>query len=350
MVEKMDTLHVYGVDVIVKLQATFKGNSEYMLALSHLGDPRNAFLIYFPLAYFCHHSVGKRVLFLAAIAEWLNAVLKWFLHGERPYWWVNEEKSHWNTTVRLQQYKLTCETGPGSPSGHAMVTSAVWFVMVSSVLHYAIEKHRAVWSVLLWTWFSVFMLCVSVSRCFIATHFPHQVLAGTFTGILLAWVVCTQISTNKLQLKHYVITSLWLLVSSLGVYSLLQQLGVDPAWSISKASRWCARPEWIHLDTTPLFALMRDAGQILGLGIGVCLIKEPILSSIGKLLCIPITIGLTLTSEQIKVPVVSSTVIFYTMALYKHTMLPIVVVGVVPRIMSILFSGKVEKETKTKNS
>lgn len=38
------------------------------------------------------------------------------LHGERPYWWVNEMKQHEHivNVPSLQQYSLTCETGPGN--------------------------------------------------------------------------------------------------------------------------------------------------------------------------------------------------------------------------------------------
>ena len=51
--------------------------SDLMLHLSHLGDPRNAFLIYFPLSFCLHKPTGEKVLWLAALAEWINAILKW---------------------------------------------------------------------------------------------------------------------------------------------------------------------------------------------------------------------------------------------------------------------------------
>ena len=33
------------------------------------------------------------------------------LRGDRPYWWVHESAKWQNVTI--QQYELTCETGPG---------------------------------------------------------------------------------------------------------------------------------------------------------------------------------------------------------------------------------------------
>lgn len=48
-----------------------------MLFLSYIGDPKFAFTFYFPVTYFLHNSVGKRVMWVTVIAEWLNAVAKW---------------------------------------------------------------------------------------------------------------------------------------------------------------------------------------------------------------------------------------------------------------------------------
>lgn len=41
---------------------------------------------------------------------------------------------------------------------------------------------RAVERVLVWVSFTVVLVAVNVSRLFIATHFPHQVVAGSLTG------------------------------------------------------------------------------------------------------------------------------------------------------------------------
>jgi len=48
-----------------------------MILLTKLGDPRHCFLLYFPIAFFTQPKLGVRVLVLASVAEWLNAVLKW---------------------------------------------------------------------------------------------------------------------------------------------------------------------------------------------------------------------------------------------------------------------------------
>jgi hypothetical protein len=43
--------------------------------------------------------------------------------------------------------------------------------------------------------------------------------------------------------------------------------GVDPQWSVRLAFKWCEQPEWIHVNTTPLFSLVRDCGSMFGLAL-----------------------------------------------------------------------------------
>lgn len=82
------------------------------------------------------------------------------LFGQRPYWWVQETDFYHNGSLpHLEQFHITCETGPGehpctvkcrifllyfhvsfpflysgSPSGHAMGSSCVWYLMITSAL------------------------------------------------------------------------------------------------------------------------------------------------------------------------------------------------------------------------
>jgi len=43
--------------------------------------------------------------------------------------------------------------------------------------------------------------------------------------------------------------------------------GVDPQWSVHLAYKWCEYPEWLHVNTTPLFSLVRDCGSMFGLAL-----------------------------------------------------------------------------------
>ncbi|KAL3836740.1 hypothetical protein ACJMK2_022158 [Sinanodonta woodiana] len=264
----MDVLHVTGVHAILWLQTTFKDQSEWMLIASHLGDPRNAFLIYFPIAYCLHKPTGEKVLWIACLSEWINAVLKWILHGERPYWWIKESD---NKLPSLNQYRLTCETGPGSPSGHAMVTAAVLCTVVFAYIRLSKARWYKPWCC--WICFALMMLAAGVSRCYIATHFPHQVVAGTLTGVAMA-MIFLKVALKDVSLKTYILLVIFIPVSSVLTSAVIRMIGLDPDWSIAKAMKWCAESQWVHPDTQPYNAVQRDAGSLLGYGIFVSIARS----------------------------------------------------------------------------
>ncbi len=61
---------------------------------------------------------------------------------------------------------------------------------------------------------------------------------------------------------------------SLSVYTYLEQwVGFSPDWSIAKATEWCKNKDWIHIDTTPLYAMVRFSGAALGLVFAIGLIR-----------------------------------------------------------------------------
>lgn len=53
------------------------------------------------------------LMFWAAPSQTLSSFFR-ILFGERPYWWVHETGYYANTVrPHIQQYPMTCETGPG---------------------------------------------------------------------------------------------------------------------------------------------------------------------------------------------------------------------------------------------
>uniref|UniRef100_A0A8W8JM59 Glucose-6-phosphatase n=1 Tax=Magallana gigas TaxID=29159 RepID=A0A8W8JM59_MAGGI len=331
----MEYVHLRGVEIIQQIQHTFRHHVDLMQFLTRVGDPRYAFLIYFPLAYCFHRSTGTRVLWIACLSEWLNGVLK-ILHGERPYWWVNEVRLHDHVVnvPSLEQYSLTCETGPGSPSGHAMVTSAVLYSIGTSFIKHGVKHTGKLERSLVWISFTIVLIAVNISRLFIATHFPHQVVAGSITGILLAEVVKHE-HTNHLTFCHYIVWSLLLVSGVFLTYTGIILLGLNPLWSLDLAKKWCARSEWVHPDTTPFFAFVRDVSSLIGVGVGVLLSGNPRIPkqlSMGqKLLHVGMSILLTLTIENIKISPTSS--IFYIVGFLKFTTMMIGVVYIIPQIL-----------------
>ncbi|XP_048222997.1 glucose-6-phosphatase 3 isoform X2 [Perognathus longimembris pacificus] len=132
-----------GIAMAEALQNRLPGLENVWLWVSFLGDPKNLFLFYFPVAYYASRRVGISVLWISFITEWLNLVFKWILFGERPFWWVHESGYYNQAPVKVHQFPSSCETGPGSPSGHCMITgAALWPMMTALSSQVASRAHR----------------------------------------------------------------------------------------------------------------------------------------------------------------------------------------------------------------
>uniref|UniRef100_A0A8C2AHT9 glucose-6-phosphatase n=1 Tax=Cyprinus carpio TaxID=7962 RepID=A0A8C2AHT9_CYPCA len=254
------------------------------------------------------------------------------LFGERPYWWIGHSGLFSKNPPKVQQFLSTCETGPGSPSGHAMVTGAVWWVIVSFLASsFHTRTGRSVFKILAavpYLLYAVFLACVGLSRIFILAHFPHQVIAGLLAGQKLNYIVLYCITLHYITL-HY-IAFLALLLGALLMHGALQNIGVDLSWSISLAKRWCSRSEWIRLDTAPFSSLNRDAGVLLGLGLAQY--WKP---GGWDLPWVPRTLCLALSSialhyiSSFPVPTVPP-LLFYSLFFLKYSIVPQVVMVLVP--------------------
>ncbi|CAN9508664.1 unnamed protein product [Ophioblennius macclurei] len=276
----MDWLQGFGVSSTHFLQTRFPDARGLFLWVSWAADLRNTFFVFFPLWFHLRPHVGVKLIWVAVVGDWLNLVFKWILFGERPYWWVHETPYYAaGEAPHIEQYPMTCETGPGSPSGHAMGAAGVYYTLVTAVLAVMTSKKKLGskrsssrdWylKVALWTLFAAVQVCVCLSRVFIAAHFPHQVVAGVITGMLVAEAFSRTQWIYSASMRTYFLTTLFLTGFAVGFYLLLLAAGVDLLWTLEKAQRWCARPEWVHLDSTPFASLLRNMGTLFGLGLGL---------------------------------------------------------------------------------
>uniref|UniRef100_A0A8C3HT93 Glucose-6-phosphatase n=1 Tax=Chrysemys picta bellii TaxID=8478 RepID=A0A8C3HT93_CHRPI len=253
----MNVLHDMGIQATRYLQEHYQGSQDWFLFISFAADLRNTFFILFPIWFHLCEAVGVKLIWVAVIGDWLNLVFKWILFGQRPYWWVRETDYYGNaSTPVIQQFPLTCETGPGETP---LERGVIW---QNHAPHYtqggeasstaAAGRGVGIYQPL-WAGFWAVQVCVCLSRVFIAAHFPHQVIAGVISG----------------HLRRYLGTTLFLFSFALGFYLLLKALGVDLLWTLEKAKRWCDRPEWVHIDTTPFAGLLRNLGILFGLGLAL---------------------------------------------------------------------------------
>ncbi|XP_041714867.1 glucose-6-phosphatase 3 isoform X2 [Coregonus clupeaformis] len=262
------------------------------------------------------------------------------LFGERPFWWVGESHLFDKNPPKLHQFASTCETGPGSPSGHAMVTAAVWWVMASSLGSLLYSYTRSVLlSAVPYLLYLLGLVAVGLSRIFILAHFPHQVIAGSLTGFILGVVLSRQVPEGR-PLVFFVSSSFGLLLSAFLIHSGLTRLGFDLSWSIALAKKWCSHSEWIRLDTAPFSSLTRDCGAILGLGLaqywkpgGYTLPWAP------RALCLALCSMALYHVHRLPLPIQPQP-LFYFLFFIKFTIVPQVVMIYVPGFVHLLTHKK----------
>ena len=198
-------------------------------------------------------------------------IWKWFihnvyyrlLHGHRPYWWIQIKNI---TNQGLIQTPITCETGPGNPSGHVMINMVIGltFVKLIESLVYSngtegdpikLMVKRISWNVLyLW------ILLMVTSRVFILAHFPHQCILAVILGFLCfklifndqTWIYPIWNSTLE-----KIFMALFLLLSAIFVYVKSDDfIGFDINWSIDLAYTYCQNVSRIYLNYTHIFLLI----------------------------------------------------------------------------------------------
>ncbi|XP_062030882.1 glucose-6-phosphatase catalytic subunit 1 [Lepus europaeus] len=342
MEEGMNALHDFGIRSTRYLQVNYQGSQDWFISVSVIADLRNAFYVLFPIWFHLREAVGIKLLWVAVIGDWLNLVFKWILFGQRPYWWVLDTDYYSNTSVPvIKQFPVTCETGPGSPSGHAMGTAGVYYVMVTSILSIFRGKKKLTYrfrclTVVLWLAFWAVQLNVCLSRIYLAAHFPHQVVAGVLSGIAVAEAFRHIRGIYNASLQKYFLITFFLFSFAIGFYLLLKGLGVDLLWTLEKAKRWCERPEWVHIDTTPFASLLKNLGTLFGLGLALHsgMYRESRKGKLNRRLpfrlgCIVASLVLLHLLDFLKPPS-HVELVFYALSFCKSAAVPLASVSLVP--------------------
>ncbi|XP_053194181.1 glucose-6-phosphatase catalytic subunit 1-like [Scomber japonicus] len=355
----MDLLHSSGVSSTYYLQTQYNHSQNYFLLVSTATDLHNTFFLLFPIWFHVRQAEAVKLVWVAVVGDWVNLMLKWLFFGEHPYWWIQETSFYGNSSQpMIEQFPMTCETGPASPSGHAMGAAAVYYTMMSSCLTTVLKKDGnqiKKWCVCvsLWTLFWCVQVCVCISRVFIAAHFPHQVIMGVIIGILLAESLSRTRQIYEARLCSYLLTSLLLLSLALLLYLCLRLIGVDLLWSIEKARLWCHRAEWVSVDTNPLASLFKNTGTLLGLGLGLhsplhvhtsrVAVSRRTDSTIYRFICLSVTLLLLQLFDSVFRLPVHNGVLFYLLSFCKSATVPLATVAIVPHCVAAALGYKGEK-------
>jgi membrane-associated phospholipid phosphatase len=257
----MTFLTQHGVDWIVAIQSLGSW-LELPMRFFSLFHAEYFFLLVVPLL---HWSVdtksGLRIAFLFATSEYLNAILKLWFAGPRPYW----------VSDRVQYLQAEGPSGEGSfgiPSGHAQEAAALGGALAAWVF----AGKRLVW-------IAVFLLTflIGFSRLYLGVHFVHDVLAGWLIGfaILFAFVrfwdpIAAWLKTKPLAQQVLIPFVISLTMIAVGGWSAARLSGyVLPVEWMNNIVRVGPLPDPVSIDN-----IVRSAGSLFGLAAGAAWISS----------------------------------------------------------------------------
>lgn len=350
----MEFLYRHGVTALQLLQKHGEPYGSQFQKISAFCDPSYAFLVYPPLIHALCQNSGRAMLLIVVVVEWTNMVLKWILMGHRPYWWVleNMKPSGPGDTI-ISQFPLTCETGPGSPSGHAELQAALNFAIVHFLTTKVFRKGsgQCLSGMILWPAYCALVIAVSLSRLYIAAHFPHQCILGALIGFTIAYTM-VDMNTASWKRRHYLIMTAVLYGGVMATYYTLTLAGVDVLRTLTLARKHCSNPAWVHVDTTPYFSMVRFLSFCSGMGLAVTCNR---FSITGRRVALPTRVAMGVAaavvgklSENVPIPFRGGApLVFYSAAMVYFLCLAYLLFALVPFVVLKLIGGEV-KEDKSK--
>lgn len=246
----MDGILNSGIPIIL----WFQGLGNWLLApmkfFSFLGT-EDFYLLVFPIIYWgIDSALGLRLGVMTTLTSGINTIFKFALHLPRPYW------------VNSNVQAFSAETSFGAPSGHAQNALTLWGVWATYV--------RKVW---VWIVVIVVVLGISLSRIYLAVHYPFDTVLGWLIGFTLLvlfnhywdavahWAGKQSMAT---QIGTAFAASMLMLLVGAGVRSFFGTWTMPPAWSQAALSASGYAPNPFALS-----GLVTSAATLFGLLAGV---------------------------------------------------------------------------------
>lgn len=253
----MENLYELGVSFVLFWQSLGGWLLEPMKFFSSLGT-LEFFLLIMPILYWCFDShLGLRVLLILIISGGIFWNLKLVFHTPRPFWYSRDVTAY------------AFEESFGVPSGHAQNSAAVLGYLAATL------KRRWVWVVML-----ILIFLISISRVYLAVHFPQDVIAGWIIGFLLVWIflrlekpVAAWLEKRNLirRILAALVCSLALLLIGLMVREMLGRWELPSAWV--ENARW-AFPDQEPINPFDINGLLAISGVFFGSSAGALWLAE----------------------------------------------------------------------------
>ena len=246
----MDSILNSGIPIILWFQSLGDWLLAPMKFFSFLGT-EDFYLLILPVVYWgVDAQLGLRLGVMTTLTSGVNTIFKFAFHAPRPYWV--------NTDVQA----FAAETSFGAPSGHAQNALTLWGVWGT----YA--RKAWVWAVVV-----VVVLGISLSRTYLAVHFPFDTLMGWLIGIVLLvtfnrlWEPVSAWAKKQGMAKQIgaaFSASMVMLLLGAGVKMLLGDWTVPVAWEQN-----AARAGGELIDPLSLSGLVTSSATLFGLLSGV---------------------------------------------------------------------------------
>jgi len=251
----MENLLNSGIAIILAFQSLGEWLLVPMKLFSFLGT-EDFYILAIPVLYWSIDSaLALRVSVIMLLSSGVNTIFKFIFHAPRPYWV--------NTDVQA----LSAESSFGAPSGHAQNAIAIWGMAGS--------YFRNKWA---WVVAVFFILGISLSRLYLAVHFPFDTVLGLLIGFLLLWVVnrvwipislWAQKQTPGKQILSALTGSLALLFVGIFVAWIFRDWTMPTVWLQNAARAGGEVPHPYSIN-----GLISSAGTLFGLFAGLAWVNQ----------------------------------------------------------------------------
>jgi membrane-associated phospholipid phosphatase len=247
----LDPIYIQEIQIINWIQSVGDWFTPLALFFSLIGS--QVFYVFLaPAIYWCIDPIlGIRAALYLTISGGLNTILKAIFHSPRPYWYSTDVKA------------LSGESTFGEPSGHAQSNLVVWGTIALKI--------RRRWS---WILAIVMIFFISLSRIYLAVHFPSDVLLGWVVAILLLWLLVRYEDPFLTWFKkiNQFVQVIFIFLSSMSfivLFVLISVLNgsdvVLQAWIDTAA---IARPGTLPIDPLSITSIVSSSGGFLGTALG----------------------------------------------------------------------------------